>query len=183
MAKNQETILFLDEAEFPLVNTSDYCWSKPDGLPLYNRRPTAGSLYVIALCSQERFLAVQVFTENVNQEGVYYFLTEVFKKFESKERLVILLDNAGWHVANLIKKSLLNKLLLFNVSRCWETNLIENTFSKLKSLWRRRRIAENLQEEIYNLVEILLKGTTREDFDGYRRQYLRQVVHLAENLN
>ena len=53
MAKNQETILFLDEAEFPLVNTSDYCWSKPDELPLYNRRPTAGSLYVIALCSQE----------------------------------------------------------------------------------------------------------------------------------
>lgn len=183
IAKNKETILFLDEVEFPLLSVSSHCWSKLGGSVSDATRLSANSLYVIALCSQERFLAVQIFAENVNQEGVYYFLTEVLKKFESIERLIILLDNAGWHLANLIKKSVLNRLLLFNVPRCWETNLIENTFSKLKSLWRRRSLTDSLQEEIDILVSIFLKGTTKEDFDGYRRQYLRQVALLAETLS
>ena len=41
----------------------------------------------------------------------------------------------------------------------------------------------DLQEEIDTLVQIFLRGTTREDFDGYRRQYLRQLANLTQTLN
>ena len=182
MKEGGETILFLDEAEFPLYATSEHGWCLPDDRPTYNRRPSESSLYAICLCSQKGILAAQVYLENVNKEGVHYFLTEVLKRIPGSKRLVILLDNAGWHKANLVLKSSMARLLFFNVSRCWEANLIENCFAKLKDKWRRRPFTEDLQREVDWLVGILMEGSTKDDFGGYCRQYLRQLISLFKEL-
>ena len=182
MESEDEQILFMDEVEFPAYCTSDYAWCLPDGRPTYNRRLDTDSLFAICLCSKKRMVAAQVFTDRINKEAVHFFLTEVLKKLSTSQRLVILLDNAGWHKARLIMHSDLNRLLLFNVARCWEANLIENCFSKLKDKWRRRPVAATEQQEKRFIGELLMLGSKESDFSGYRRQYLRQLISLIQQL-
>ena len=181
MAKGDDTILFLDEAVFPCMQTSEHCWMRKSQEVIYNRRESDESLNVIALCSQSGFVAFQVYTTDINKQAIHYFLTQVLDRLDERKKWVILLDNAGWHQSNLILKSSMRELLLFNVAYCWETNLIENTFSKMKSLWRTRRVVNDLDDEIKSLVEIFRSSWRREgeeDFEGYRRQYYRQLEAL-----
>jgi hypothetical protein len=185
MANGDDTILFLDEAAFPCMQTSEHCWMRKGQEVVYNRRKSDETLNVIALCSQSGFVAFQVYTADINKQAIHYFLTQVLDKLDTKKKLVILLDNAGWHQSNLILKSSMKELLLFNVAYCWETNLIENTFSKMKSLWRTRKVVNDLDKEIDSLVEIFRSSWHREgeeDFDGYRRQYYRQLTALLKLL-
>lgn len=178
-ARNDETLLYLDEAEFPLVNSSEYCWARPDDRPLYNRRPAEHqSLHLIALCSQQRMVAIQIHTEHPNAQATLYFLTTVLDRVNRNGRVMILLDNAGWHLANLVKYSAVYQFLLFNVSRYWELNLIELTFAKAKDEWRRRSLAQNLQEEVETLAGLFMGRDFERDFGGYRRMYLRRVLQL-----
>jgi hypothetical protein len=176
-----ELLLFLDEVEFPLNNTADYCWCKPDEKPVYNRRVLEQSLHVIAICSSQSLVAFQIFPDKITKEAVHFFLTEVIRRQAADKKVSILLDNAGWHVAKLIKDSSMSDHLLYNVAYCWEANLIENIFSKLKSLWRRRKVVDTVEEEIDSLVKIMLEGTSETDFRGYRRQYLRQLLVLVRD--
>lgn len=170
LSRDDETVLFLDEAAFPCFQTSDYCWQQIDGPEVvYNRRDNYNTLHVIAICSQRQYVAFQVFTQPPNREAIFYFLAEVLSHFEPDKKVVILLDNAGWHQSNLILDSKIRDVLLFNVPYCWEGNFIENTFSKMKALWRKRRVAKDTEEEIESLLEMLMIGTTEKDFGGYRR--------------
>lgn len=178
MAQDKETILFLDEAVFPCNQTSEYCWMRKGERMVYNRREKTESLYVIALCSQNGYVAFQVHTKEPNKEATHFFLTEVLKRLKMEDKVVILLDNAGWHHSNLVQKSKMSEFLLFNVAYCWESNMIENTFSKMKSLWRQRRVAKTADEEVETLVGMFRKGWNQSDFAGYRRQYYRQLESL-----
>jgi hypothetical protein len=177
----EELLLYMDEVEFPLNNTADYCWCKPDDKPVYNRRVLEQSLHVIAICSSHSMVAFQIFTNKITREAVHFFLSEVIKRQAADKKITILLDNAAWHVAKLIKESSMASHLLYNVAYCWEANLIENAFSKLKSLWRRRKVVDTMEEEIDSLVRIMLDGASEADFKGYRRQYLRQLLVLVQD--
>lgn len=179
---DDELMLFMDEAEFLLNVTSDYCWSKPGELPTYNRRETAQrSLHVIAICTLDNFYAVQILNVPYTKECIYFFITEVLKRLNSGKDVIILLDNAGPHVSNFISKSSFKEVLLPNVPYCWEANFIENTFSKLKALWRQRQISQTIEEEIKTLTNLLLDSSSAADFQGYRRQYLRQLLDLVQS--
>lgn len=182
LARDDETMLFLDEAIFPCFQTSTHCWQRDEQHVIYNRRQSDDTLHVIALCSHKRYVAFQVLTREPNKECIHYFLTEVLKRLEDKKKVVILLDNAGWHVANLVRNSSVSKVLLFNTAYCWQSNFIENTFSKMKALWRRRRLATTVEEEVETVVDMFRRGWTRRDFDGYRRQYYRQLKELMAEL-
>ena len=178
MARDDETILFLDEVKFPCYQTTDYCWVRKGQQPIYNRRDMGGNLHVIALCSQRGFVAFQVHSREPNKEAIHFFLSQVLQRMKPQKKVVILLDNAGWHVANLVMESHMSRVLLFNVAYCWESNMIENTFSKMKSLWRQRRVAKTFGEEVETLLEMFRRGWTEGDFAGYRRQYYRQLEGL-----
>jgi hypothetical protein len=185
MAKGDDTILFLDEAVFPCNQTSDRCWLRKDQEAIYNRRESSETLSAIALCSQSGFVAFQVHSAEINKQAIHFFLTQVLSRIDKGKKLVVLLDNAGWHQSNLILKSGMRELLLFNVAYCWESNLIENTFSKMKSLWRTRRVAKNIEEEVESLVEVFRSSWAKDakgDFEGYRRQYYRQLTSLLQHL-
>jgi len=178
MARERETILFLDEAAFPCNQTTDYCWVRGGERVVYNRRERNENLHVIALCSQSGYVAFQVHSKEPNKEAIHFFLSQVLDRVRDKDRVVILLDNAGWHHSNLVERSKMRELLLFNVAYCWESNMIENTFSKMKSLWRQRRVARTVEEEVETLVGMFREGWSRRDFAGYRRQYYRQLEGL-----
>ena len=178
MARDDESILFLDEAIFPCNQTTDYCWLEKEQKVIYNRRENSKSLHVIGLCSQRGYVAFQVYLQPPNKEAIHYFISQVLDRLQKKDKVVILLDNAGWHLANLVMESMLSKVLLFNVAYCWESNLIENTFSKMKGLWRQRRVVKTEVEEVESLVEVFRSGWNERDFGGYRRQYYRQLERL-----
>lgn len=182
MARDDETILFLDEATFPCNQTTDYCWMRDREEPIYNRRDSTESLFLIALCSQRGYVAYQVHSKEPNKEAIHYFLSQALEGLEEKKRIVILLDNAGWHLSNLTTSSKMSELLLFNVPCCWESNLIEITFSKMKSLWRQRRVVRTIGEEVENLVRVVRGGWSEKNFGGYRRQYYRQLEALLRLL-
>lgn len=188
-AKNSETILFLDECEFAFYQTTDYSWAKSDERPVYNRRTTGEeALHVVAICSQERMVAFQIFEGHPSKYDIYYFLKTFLDKWgEAAEgvrtrakSLVILLDNAGWHVANLITKSCMSPFLQHSVPYAFELNLIELIFSKAKAEWRKRPVTESLKEEVDFLVEVFKRRVGEKGFEGYKRQYLRQVKDVVE---
>jgi hypothetical protein len=83
-AKGGETILYLDEAEFPLYQTPEYCWAKKGQIPVYNRRPDERSLHVIGLCSQDRYLAIQIFDKHPNRIDINYFITTFLTSWRSQ---------------------------------------------------------------------------------------------------
>lgn len=181
-ARNNETLLFLDECEFALYQTPDYSWMKADEeRPVYNRRTAEETaLHVVALCSQERMVAFQVFEKHPNRIDIYYFLSTFFRRWLSGQRrrprpTVVLLDNAGWHVANVVMKSSFRKLLLYSVPYGYELNLIELTFSKAKAEWRKRPVVETVEREVEFLAELFRTRIGERGFEGYRRQYLRQL--------
>jgi hypothetical protein len=182
MAREKEAILFLDEAAFPCNQTTDYCWVRKGERVIYNRREKTETLNVIALCNQKGYVAFQVHSREPNKEAIHFFLTQVLERLKDMKKVVILLDNAGWHHSNLVEKSKVRELLLFNVAYCWESNMIENTFSKMKSLWRQRRVARTTEEEVETLVGMFREGWSKSDFAGYRRQYYRQLERLFDFL-
>ena len=181
-ARGRETILYLDECEFGLYQTAEYCWAKRGEVPVYNRREKESSLHVIGLCSQERYLAIQVFDKHPNKQDIHYFLTTFLTTWKSQGKLIILLDNAGWHVANTVMKSEYCQYLLYNVPKMYQLNLIELTFSKAKAEWRKRPVSESVEEEIEELVRIFKEVIPKKGFGGYRRQYLRQVKVITEEV-
>ena len=66
MTDPNTTLLYCDEMKFPLFQTAEKRWIHKDCLPqemmVYNRRPALDyNLNVIALCSLEKFEAIQVY--------------------------------------------------------------------------------------------------------------------------
>ena len=117
-----------------------------------------------------------------NKYDIHYFLTNFLSNWKSSDRLIILLDNAGWHVANTIMKGEFSELLLYSVPYMFQLNLIELTFSKAKAEWRKRPVVESLEEEVQAVVRIFTESIPQKGFSGYRRQYLRQVKFITEEL-
>lgn len=176
MLQNEETLYFLDEVQFPLNSTSDYAWYEKNDPPVYNRRPDTESLYVIAICDRQMFRAVQVHFEPVNKEGILYFMQEFLRSLAPQKSTLVLMDNAGWHKANLVVKSAVGEAIWFNVPRMYELNLIENGFSAVKASFRRRPAMEEISEEVAWLVELFRQREHLERFPGYRRKFLRNLI-------
>ena len=178
MLQNDDTIFFLDEVEFPLNITSDYSWCKTDQRPLYNRRDDESSLYVIALCGLDGFRAVQVFENDINKEAILYFMSVFLQSIGKDKKIVILLDNAGWHHAKLLRESGVQCVFWYNVPRMYELNLIEIAFSAIKSEFRRRRAMMSRDEEVEMIIKLFMNEENEKRFYGYRRHYLRNLKHL-----
>ena len=179
LLQNDETLFFLDEVSFPLNNSSEYAWCRPDSIPQYNRRPDDRTLHAIAVCSHMGFKAVQVYTDSINKEAILYFMKQFLQSIELGKRIVVLMDNAGWHHANLVSGSGLAEVILYNIPKMYELNLIENAFAAIKSGFRRRPVAKGVEQEVALIVELFRESKQLERFCGYRRQYLRNLSALA----
>jgi transposase len=173
-----ESLLFLDEVIFPLNHTPTHCWRHKDdtGDGYKERTQCKTQLTCIALCSKTRVIAVQLHTEEMQAQAIIHFLTEVLQRHRTTDKVVVLLDNAKYHSAQLVRESNVGPYLLFSVPRCWELNLIEVLFSKAKEKWRRRISVRCAEEEASQVVKVFRECQVAADFAGYRRQYLRNAL-------
>jgi DDE superfamily endonuclease len=183
--REDETLLFLDEVIFPLNYTPTHCWRpKDDPMTGYKERtPCRTQLTCIALCSKTRIIAIQVHVQEMQAQAIVHFLTAVLSEHRTGEKTVVLLDNAKYHGANLVRESSLGPYLLLSVARCWELNMIEVLFSKAKELWRRRPVVEGIEEETAQVIRVFRECQVAADFGGYRRQYLRDVINVLTQTN
>lgn len=181
--RDDESLLFLDEVIFPLNHTPTHCWRRKDQpLTGYKERTQCKTqLTCIALCSKTRVIAIQLHTEEMQAQAIIHFLTEVLQRHHTTDRVVVLLDNAKYHSANLIAQSSVGPYLLLSVPRCWELNMIEVLFSKAKEKWQRRPSVRCAEEEVSQVIRLFRECQVPVDFGGYRKQYLRNVLQILNN--
>jgi hypothetical protein len=96
--------------------------------------------------------------------------------------VTVLLDNAKYHTSLFINQSSIGKYLVFNVAKCWELNMIEVFFSKIKHRWQTRAVVRRREDEVEQLIRMFRECQVAEDFGGYRRQYLRNVQEILRNV-
>ena len=176
------TVLFVDEMKLPLFQTADWHWRKTGAIDnaRYNIRPLKETITAIAMCGIHRFEAVQLYQTEVNTADFTYFLERAIEDLPTNKRYVILLDNATWHHGRFILKSKACKFLLFNEARQFRLNLIENAFSYVRSLYRRRRVTDNINIELESITSIFFGDNCSRKFPGFFRNHLRQFNIMFE---
>jgi len=186
IADQETTILYIDEMKFPLFQTSARRWAHKDVLPrdnfVYNRRPAhdVSTIVAIALCSTEKFEAVQLYNRDVNGLDFLHFLNEAISHLPPHKHYTIIADNAGWHLASVVNKSKANKFLYFNEPKMFQLNLIENAFSFIRHEFRKRPIVHSAVEEAKEIVRIFFDEKNKERFKGVFRNHLRMLIKFLD---
>ena len=112
-------LLYCDEMKMPLFQTAERRWIMKDSVPqdllVYNRRPALEyTLNVIAMCSVEKFEAIQVFKREVTGLDFLYFINNAISQMPANKNYTVILDNAGWHHANIVTQAKVSNFLCFN---------------------------------------------------------------------
>ena len=174
---------YIDEVHFPLWQTSDHHWTLDqfNGHDLwYNRRTTPGveKLSVIAMCSTERFVAVQVFKREICGQDFLYFLQEALTRVPNSARITVLADNATWHTAAVVMTTEASKAIEFNAPGLFQANLIENAFSFVRAEFRKRPIVHTVEDETRQLLRIFFDDRNTHRFRGIYRNHIRSLLAL-----
>ena len=169
-------VLFMDEFKLPLNQTPEGRWVLLDeDEHLYNDRPNVKKFNVIVLCSIRNYEAFQIYTSEITAKDFLYFMQESLSRLPTGKNYRVLLDNAGWHLANLLQDCDIQRFLLFNVPYVFQLNLIENSFSSLRNGFRRRPNVDRDNEEIYSIAELFRPEKHEVQFRGYYKNYLRTL--------
>lgn len=183
MADPNTTLLFCDEMKLPLTQTAEKRWIHKDSINqemlTYNRRPALDyTLNVIAMCSLTKFEAVQVYMRDVNSPDFLCFINTAISKMPSNKSYTVLVDNAGWHVSQLVKRATASKFLHLNVPYQFQLNIIENAFSFIRNAFRNRPIVDTLEAETRLIVNIFFDEYNPKRFEGLLRNYLKTLIEF-----
>ena len=176
-------VLYCDEMKFPLFQSSTHAWT---GLPeearsIYNhRRLDQKQLVAIALCSTKGFVAVQVYPKDVSAQDFLYFMNKAIASLPTNKEYTCLLDNAGWHLANMVATSEVSKFFFFNEPRMFQLNIIENAFSFVRDAFRKRPQMDTMEEEAREIIRIFFDEDNQKRFRGLMRNHLRQLILYHE---
>ena len=182
LADNTAEVLYCDEMKFPLFQTSTHSWTNlpQEERGVYNRRPDERLLTAIALCSTKGFVAVQVYSKEVTAIDFLYFMNKAIASLPIGKTYTCLLDNAGWHLANIVAASKVSKFFFFNEPRMFQLNIIENAFSFVRDAFRKRPVVETMEEEAKEIVRIFFDEENERRFRGLLRNHLRQLIKYHE---
>jgi hypothetical protein len=182
LASQDTEILYCDEMKFPLCQTSTHAWTSlpQEEREVYNRRPDERLLTAIAMCSTKGFVAVQVYSKEVSATEFLYFINKAIASLPVGRSYSCLLDNAGWHLANLVASSEASKFFFFNEPRMFQLNIIENAFSFVRDAFRKRPVVETMEEEAREILRIFFAEENKKRFKGLLRNHLRQLIKYHE---
>lgn len=170
-------LLFTDEMKFPMNQTPNFIWkTEADEGEFYNNRPDNLQLTAIVLCSTTNFLSVQFFLDEVTAVDFLYFMQEAISRLPNDKEYSILLDNATWHKAAVVRNTDVWRFLAFNEPHQFRVNLIENSFSGVRQMWRQRAHVDTLGQEMALLVDIFSDARNKRRFKGYYFNHLRAML-------
>ena len=183
LALKNPQVLFLDESEFQTRVFSKKRW-KLKGEPNKERDVMKEEkLHVIACCSTDSMIAIQVYESPIKMVDTVYFLTELFKhlKLTREEKIRIVADNASWHTGWLVADCGYKAVLTLNQPAKPMFNMIESLFSKCKSLFASRKTTRTRTEELGHILNCF-KSISRLDTAGYLRALLRTYLSVLRRI-
>ena len=176
---NDKQIIFVDQFKCPLRQSPRAYWAFKDDDVQADIRLDNITLTVCVACSNEKYLGFQVFLQEMKSEDKVYFIYKLLKSRESDKSVRILLDNAPWHASSKVKESLIYPYLIFNLPRLPQYNMIENTFSSLRQLYRRRPVKESLTDELLSIIKCM-ERVNEQNWNKYVRNWLRIVIKTVD---
>ena len=178
---DDKEVYFVDEFKLPLFQTPDYSWSKgTDRDYLFNSRPETLVYTGIVLCSIRGFEAYQIYTDEVNSRDFLYFMQEAIGRLPTDKAITVVMDQATWHKAELLRQSDVYRLFCFNAPGVFQLNMIENAFSAIRSDFRKRAVTTTTTEELHAISELFSWEVNEKRFVGYYKNYLRSLRRYAE---
>lgn len=91
--------MFQDEARFGLISDPSRCWAPPGVRPIVSTQIVRQYTYAYAAVSPHDGVLDSLVLPWVNAETMSYYLAEVGRR-HAHEFILMVLDGAGWHVAN-----------------------------------------------------------------------------------
>ena len=171
-------VFYVDEMKFPLHQTPRHHWADPN-LPdqlAWGQRLSRTTLTAIAICSIRRFEAVQLYKEEVNGRAFKYFIEAFVSSLPLNKQYLIVLDNASWHKGGAMTNLRVQKFFLYNEPQQYQLNMIENCFSYIRALFRKRPLVHTIEEEAKQIVNLFFDRDIEEKFTSFFRNHIRSLL-------
>lgn len=164
-------VISIDESSFDTHIHNNYGWSaKGEDIKVIKKNKRI-RYSVISGISNDRVILTKIIKGSINRFQFMDFMKEIIEKTDKKYKF--LMDNALIHKTKILSE-LMNshkREIIYNIPYSPEYNPIEMVFSKVKSMVRRRRqneLIDNLKRNImYGFNKI-----TKKDLRGYFRKSL-----------
>ena len=171
-------VLYVDEMKFPLNQTASSHWimKGQEDTTLYGNRPLDSTLTAIALCSRSEFVSVMIVETEVRTNDFIYFLQTSIERLTNDKQYLIIADNATWHKGRNMTKTGVLRMIRFNEARQFRLNLIENAFSYVRSIYRKRQQQNSVESEARTIIEIFFDPVCKLRFSGFYRNHIRQLI-------
>jgi transposase len=146
-------LMFQDEARFGRISDTRRCWCPKPHRPLCQSMVTQEYTYVYAAVSVIDGELDSLILPHVNSDCMQVFLDEVACR-HSKDRIIMILDGAGWHTAGTL--TLPDNMKLISLPPyAPELNPTEHLWDDLREKSFHNRVFESIDSLENNLEEAL----------------------------
>ena len=157
-------LMFQDEGRFGLLGTPRRCWAPIGTRPIVGARLERKYIYAFSAVSPHDGVMDSLVLPWVNAETMSLFLAEVAQR-HSKEFIVMVMDQAGWHLAgDLIVPQ--NMRLVFLPPYSPELNPAEHLWDSLREECFANHVFSNLDA----VESVLTSGLVALEADPIRTQ-------------
>jgi len=136
LKSESEDLFFFDEGRFGLMPHIGKCWALKGKKTSSKVKPGYKNFYIYSSVSPHTGNAFSLILPWANTEMMNYYLSEFRKKYSTK-KLIMILDQAGWHKSKDLKVPL-NIELLHLPPYSPELNPVERLW-----LWLRKHVCRN----------------------------------------
>ncbi len=146
--------MFMDEARFGRISDTRYCWCPKPFRPVCHSMVSHEYTYAYTAVSVSDGRMDSLILPHVNGECMQIFLDEVAGRYPG-DRIVMILDGAGWHKNKSIK--LPNNIIMLSLpSYSPELNPVEHVWDDLREKSFHNRVFDSIDALEDHLVDALL---------------------------
>ena len=146
--------MFQDEARFGRINDVRRCWAPKPIRPLCQAMLTHEYTYAYAAVGAKSGELDSLILPHANTECMQLFLNEVGERHPS-DKIVMMLDGAGWRASGLLKPPQNMKLLPLP-SYAPELNLVEHVWDELREKHFHNHVFDSL-DALKDQLEVALR--------------------------
>jgi putative transposase len=146
-------VLFVDEARYGRISDTRRCWAPPGVRPIVPAQVIREYVYAyVAVCPFTGHVDALILP-CVDADAMSIFLEEIAVE-HAEDRVVVIMDQAGWHRANSLK-------IPENITITWlppyspELNPVEHIWEEIREKWFPNRVFNSLEEVVHQLEKAL----------------------------
>lgn len=173
---------FMDQFKMPLAQNPQKTWMLEQGAMLKTRDvETPITLTCNMITSHAGVHSYQIFQGEIRAKDVQFFLVSFVRsldstRIEQRKSVRIILDQASWQTAKLVRTHWTGKMLLFNSPRRLQFNLIELYFLCLRKEFEARDSGKGTSDELHTFSNIVCNTNRQSIFKGFCREIVRTMI-------